>query len=50
MTSGASVGARGPLVVALRDVHAAAAPLATVPVLHGLSFDVHQGEQVALIG
>ena len=50
MTSGASVGARGPLVVALRDLHAAAAPLASVPVLHGLSLEVHQGEQVALIG
>ena len=50
MTSGASMGASGPHVVALRGVHAAAAPLATAEVLRGLSLEVHQGEQVALIG
>lgn len=38
------------LVVSLRDLHAAAAPLSTACVLHGLTLDVRRGEQLALIG
>lgn len=38
------------LVVSLRHLHAAAAPLASTAVLHGLSLDIRRGEQLALIG
>lgn len=52
MTSGAAAGAppAADLIASLRDLHAAAAPLATTAVLHGLSLDLRRGEQVALIG
>jgi phosphonate transport system ATP-binding protein len=39
-----------PLVISLRDLCAAAAPLATTEVLHGITLEVRRGEQVALIG
>ncbi len=38
------------VVVALRDLRVAAAPLSSVAVLRGLSLTVQRGEQVALIG
>lgn len=37
-------------VVSLRDLRAAAAPLAITEVLRGLSLDIRRGEQLALIG
>lgn len=38
------------VVVALHDLHGAAAPLSGAEVLHGISMQVRRGEQVALIG
>ncbi len=39
-----------PLVISLRDLRAAAAPLSSTEVLHGITLTVRPGEQVALIG
>ena len=48
--SGLTPGAVAGVVVSLRELQAAAAPLATTAVLRGLSLDIRRGEQVALIG
>lgn len=49
-TASPAADRRSDLVVSLRDLRAAAAPLSAVEVLRGLSLDIRRGEQLALIG